>query len=85
MKGLAVRIQLKLVATGKTQDIETYNEDIITVKFYSVRIKIDSILEEIVEIGAAKYEPIIGMDLILKLKTLINGPEKFFEIENPST
>jgi predicted aspartyl protease len=75
--------QLKLVWTGRTNDIETYNEEIVTVKFYSVRIKIDSILEEIIEIGAAKYQPIIGMDLILKLKTLINGPEKLFEIETP--
>ena len=74
--------KLNLIKTGTTKKIEGFYGKKLIVMFYSGRIIIEDVLDELVEIGGIDSEPLIGMDLINKLHILINAPNCTFEIAN---
>lgn len=75
--------KLKLARTGRIEEIEDFNGEYSEVWFYSVKIIIDGIVDEIYEVGSIGYsETIIGMDIIKKWLMLINCSEGIFEIAN---
>jgi|GEM_PF-3662202 len=72
--------KLKLVYIG-TKTITGVHNDSKDVKFYSAKINIDPVIDSVFEVGVSDdFTPIIGMNLIIKWHTLINGPFKTFEI-----
>lgn len=50
------------------------------VKIYPAKVKIDGVIEEIIEVGFMDADPLIGMDLINKWHLLLNCPYWTFEI-----
>lgn len=78
--------RLNLNLTGNVYELEPYDgkSKARKVKFYSARIIIDALLNEIIEVGGIDSDPLLGMDIISKWNLFINFPNRTFEISNPA-
>ncbi|MGP8215064.1 MAG: aspartyl protease family protein [Bacteroidia bacterium] len=79
---------LNLKPTGNEYKIIGFDDDKKKkkkkVKFYMGKVKIDGVIETLLEVGAIDSEPLIGMNLLSKLHILINSPKGTFEMANKS-
>lgn len=73
--------KLGLLQTNERELLD-FQGNLFAVKFYSARIIIDNIMDEICEVGGTDHDALIGMDLIMKWHILINSPNDKFEIVN---
>ncbi len=75
--------KLGLIYSGKTIKLTGFDDDdskAVKTKFYSAKIIVEGVEEVYIEVGAVKFEPIIGRDLINRWHILLNPAFTTFEI-----
>lgn len=71
---------LRLIRTGRTEQIEGFDGNYQDVDFYSCRMKINGIIDEIWEVGVIDSDFILGMDFIKRCKLFIDCSLNKYEI-----
>lgn len=73
---------LRLLRTGRIEQVEGFNGEFQNINFYSCRIIIDELIDEIWEVGIIDTDFILGMDFIKKWQLFIDCTDEKFEIVN---
>jgi len=68
-----------------TKEIEDFYGKTHKIKFYSAKVILQDVLDQIIEIGGIDTEPLIGRDIFTTLHMLINYPRGVFELANSNS